>query len=148
MIIMCAPVLELAGDGLSSVDFPAYVPGRIPFIEGCPDPGWTKCWEGGGLGNAACALGMEKRVDFSTCWLRNGLVVSGFVRAVVQPSRSTSTDPVGMDGAVESFRKRVEEEEFVEDNKELIIPVVNRRKAAWQSVSSIDIEELAPLKLV
>ncbi|CAH1413864.1 unnamed protein product [Lactuca virosa] len=64
-------------------------------------------------------------------------------RDVVKPSRSASIDLVGVDGAVESSRKRVEEKEFMEDNKEGIIPMVNKGKAAWQSVSSADTKGLA-----
>lgn len=47
----------------------------------------------------------------------------------MHPSWSTSIDRVSLDRVMESSRKRVVEGEFVEDNKEGIIPMVKERKA-------------------
>ncbi|CAH1440448.1 unnamed protein product [Lactuca virosa] len=59
------------------------------------------------------------------------------------PSRSALIDPWTLDGVVESSDKKIVEEEVMEDNKDGIIPMVNKHKAVWQSVSDADARDLA-----
>ena len=44
MVVVCAPVLKLANDGLSPADFSAWVPGWIPVGERSLNLGRIECW--------------------------------------------------------------------------------------------------------
>lgn len=60
MVVVCALVLKLAGDGLSTADFPARVPSQNLIIERSLNPGRNECWlakEAGGLGHVAHPFG-------------------------------------------------------------------------------------------
>ncbi|CAH1451386.1 unnamed protein product [Lactuca virosa] len=63
-------------------------------------------------------------------------------RAAVEPSQHASVDLVSANVGVESSRNKSLEEEVVEDKKG-VLPLVNKRKAAWKSVSGQDVEVLA-----
>ena len=67
---------------------------------------------------------------------------------------SASIDDVGLDGTVKSSKVKAVKKEFVEDNKEGILPPVNKIMVACQSVSNIDddghalVRHLHPYRLV
>lgn len=68
---------------------------------------------------------------------------SGVVHVVVEPSRSSSIDPMSVDVGFKSSGNKLEKVEFVEDSNEGVLPLVNKRKAAWQCVSEQNVDGLA-----
>lgn len=63
--------------------------------------------------------------------------------ATIEPLLHASIDFLSVDVGIESSRNKSLEEEVVEDNKEGVLPFVNKRKASWQSVSGQDVVGLA-----
>lgn len=53
----------------------------------------------------------------------------------MESSRSTSIDPMSVDISVVSSGNKMGEDEFVEDSKEGVLPLVNKRNASWQNAS-------------
>ncbi|CAH1416081.1 unnamed protein product [Lactuca virosa] len=64
-------------------------------------------------------------------------------RVAAEPSRSASIDLMSLDIGVESSGNKLGDDEFVEDSKEGVLPLVNNRKAAWKNASEQNVDVLA-----
>lgn len=61
----------------------------------------------------------------------------------MESSRSASIDPMSVYISVVSSGNKMGEDEFVEDSKEGVLPLVNKRNASWQNASEQKVDGLA-----